>query len=76
MVYFRVKPECDNFRRFKRDKSGRLVCDGALIGGQLFTRYEFIKLANSAKCFEQVTIPKNRTYFFFGVRFECESEVD
>ena len=75
MVYFRVKPECDNFLRYKRDNNGRLVIDGILIGGELYTRYEFIKLENKASCFEQVSIPKNKTYFFFGARFADESEV-
>lgn len=75
MVYFRVKPEADNARRFTRDKKGRIVCNGILIANELYTRYEFIKLENGADCFEQVTIPKNKTYFFFGARFEMESEV-
>ena len=68
MVYYRVRKEFDNFPQNPRIHDGNI-----LIGGELFTKKEFNKLPYVyAGAFEKVDIPKNRTYYFFGARFQEE----
>ena len=68
MVYYRVRKEFDNFPQNPRIHDGNI-----LIGGELFTEKEFNKLPYVyAGAFEKVDIPKNKTYWFFGARFEKE----
>ena len=66
MIYYRVRKEYDNFPQNPRIHDGNI-----LIGGELFTEKEFNKLPYVyAGAFERVEIPKNQTYWFFGVRFQ------
>ena len=68
MVYYRVRKEFDNFPKNPRIHDGNI-----LIGEELFTEKEFNKLPYVyAGAFEKVDIPKNKTYWFFGARFEKE----
>ena len=68
MVYYRVRKEFDNFPQNPRIHDGNI-----LIGEELFTEKEFNRLPYVyAGAFEKVDIPKNKTYWFFGARFEKE----
>lgn len=74
MIYYKVKAEYDNkpLLRYK-EKNGfsYWINDGGiLIGNELFTPKEREKLAVKDCCFEKVEISKNKTYWFFGARFE------
>lgn len=74
MTYYRVKEEHDNRARFKYyEKNGfshYVKEDGILIGNELYTPKEREKIANKDRYFEKVEISKNKTYWFFGARFE------
>lgn len=77
MKYFRVRPQYDNRPLFKV-KGNRLINDGEfLIGNELFTEKEKEKLFRNHKIginhhlvFEEVFIPRTRTYTMFGARFQ------
>ena len=70
MKYYRVKQQYDQKKRYKWNNHGQSVHDGTiLIAGELYTPGEFKKLANCLEWFEEVEIPKNKIYFFFGARF-------
>lgn len=71
MLYYRVKPQYDNKKRYSRNYHGQVVADGSiLIANELYTPCEFAKLANCPAWFEKVNISKKNIYFFFGARFE------
>lgn len=70
MLYYKVKPECDNQTRYKKDRNGQCHIDGILVGDELYTPGEIKCIANQPECFEQVQVSKYNTYFFFGARFE------
>ena len=71
MLYYRVKPEYDNKKRYRWNDHGQGVADGSiLVGNELYTPGEFRKIANSPAWFDKIQINKNKTYFFFGARFE------
>lgn len=72
MIYLRVKPQYDNYRRnIKGD---------IFVGNELYTIKEFEKIkkeyhkniSDFYDIFEQVSISKKRVYWFFGARFEME----
>lgn len=70
MLYLRVKPEFDNYRKNNRNYD-------VFVANELYTVKEFEKIAKEYhkdktelnKMFEYVTISRKRTYFFFGARF-------
>ena len=73
MLYYRVKPEYDNKKRYRWNNHGQRVVDGSiLVGNELYTPGEFRKIANCPAWFDKIQINKNKTYFFFGARFESE----
>ena len=72
MLYYKVKPESDQFVIDKKHNF--------LIANELYTVREFEKIrynymkrgrgsAKLKECFTIIDIPKNKTYFFFGARF-------
>ena len=66
MVYYRVKKEYDNYPRNPKIRNGEI-----LIGYELYTEEELKKLPLApVGAFERVLIPKEKTHFCFGVRFE------
>lgn len=78
MLYYRVKPDADQFVINKK-------CD-ILIADELYTikefeklRYEFLKMGRGTvelkNKFEIVDIPRKQTYFFFGARFANDTGV-
>ena len=78
MTYYKVKPEFDNVQIIKNRK-----IFGFLVANELYTTKELEKLLNGARlcrcgikaaiqAFEKVEINKNKTYWFFGARFESE----
>lgn len=61
MLYWKVKPECDNKRR----------ADGSvLVANELYTTKEKEKFHISENALVPVEISKRCIYFFFGARFE------
>ena len=71
MLYYRVKPQYDNKKRYRWNNHGKVVGDDSiLVANELYTPCEFAKLANCPAWFEKVNISKNNIYFFFGARFE------
>lgn len=76
MLYYRVKPECDNERLYTIRRGKLVNCGDFLIGCRLYTAKEWEKAVNShvfrrnpAECVEEVEIPKSKIYWFFGARF-------
>ena len=77
MRYYRIKPQYDN-KPLCVIKRGKYVnCGDILIARELYTVKEWEKIVknhvfgyNPADCVEVVEIPKNKTYWFFGARFE------
>lgn len=68
MMYYRVREEFDQYPLNPRVRDGNI-----LVGGELFTEREFNKLPYVyAGAFEQINIPRNSTYWFFGARFAEE----
>ncbi len=61
MTYYRVRKEFDQKKLPKFD---------FLIANELYTARERKKLPISDEAFEKINIPKNKTYWFFGARFE------
>lgn len=72
MKYYKVKPEFDNKTRYKLTRSGACVPDSILVGNELYTVVERSKIANRKQMFDIVNIPKNKTFFSFGARFEIK----
>lgn len=72
MKYYRVKLEYDNATRYKLNRRGVCVPDSALVGNELYTEIERSKIANRKQMFDIVNIPKNKTFFSFGARFEMK----
>lgn len=72
MKYYRVKPEFDNVTRYRFTRRGVCVPDSILVGNELYTSVERSKIANRRQMFDVVEIPKNRTFFSFGARFEMK----
>ena len=79
MLYYRVKPENDQKRRYKFGRRVGLVVDGIYIGGELFTPSEVTREYRThlvgmerEKLFDPVEISKRRVYWSFGARFAVE----
>lgn len=81
MKFYRVKPKADQLQVWKVDeKRNRLICDGyVLVGNELYTEKELTKMfatrmikATFEDTFEEISISKRNTYWFFGCRFENE----
>ena len=75
MKYYRVKPEYDNKTRYKWNNHGQGVPNSILIANELYTPYEYARLANCPAWFEVVELSKRAVYTFFGARFESKMEV-
>lgn len=79
MTYYRVKPEYDNTTYTRIDKrTGKRMYHGFLVANELYTLKELERMRNDGvsglwdRKFEPVEVKKNRTYWFFGARFEME----
>lgn len=80
MNYYKVKPECDQTRVINKSKTnGCYKIYGYIFANELLTERELKREFNLSeeftpnfikKHFDIVNIPKNNTYFFFGVRKE------
>jgi hypothetical protein len=76
MLYFRVKPDLDQYPRYKYIAAGQKVKqDGFLIANELYTPGERQKIANAAKYFDRVEVSKKSVYWFFGARFSNDTGV-
>ena len=68
MTYYKVKPEYDQTYINPRIHDANI-----LVKNELYTEAERKKMKFvSDKCFEIVDIPRNKTGFFFGVRYAFE----
>ena len=70
MEYYKVLPQYDNKKRYRWNNGQRIPDGSILVANELYTPYEFAKLANCPAWFEKVNISKRNIYFFFGARFE------
>jgi hypothetical protein len=69
MKYYRVRKHADQFPKNPKVRDGNI-----LIANELYTEKEFNKLPYVyASAFEMVEIPKNKTYWSFGARFEAKN---
>ena len=73
MVYYRVRPECDQMPRILRHRYKR-VKDGVFTAFELYTCGELNKFDipwdKVYDIVERVVIKKTEVYWFFGCRFE------
>lgn len=85
MLYYRVRSCYDNRPRFKWCKSRPYKYHaGIYVGGELYTKKELEKEietttlteTQAATMFYPVEISKRRVYWFFGCRFEMDSDAD
>lgn len=68
MKYYRVKPQFDNKMKLnKRDEYA-----GIYIANELYTEKEAARQNLNMTFMELVEVSKNKTYWFFGARFENE----
>lgn len=72
MKFYMVKPEYDQCRRYTERPNHSLKVDGRLVRNELYTEKERAKLMNGDWMFEEVEVKKNRTYWFFGCRFNMD----
>ena len=82
MKYYKVNKKGDMVNIYKfRDSIKGLILTRTLIANELYTENELKRLlcgatlsgiGNNEKIFELVNIPKNKTFFNFGCRFECK----
>jgi len=81
MTYYKVLPQFDQAQVLKARRNGKLYIDRFLIANELYTPAEYHKLLKGADfrgcgikdntiIFEKIEASKNKTYFFFGARFE------
>ena len=69
MIYYRVRKEYDQMPKNPSVRDGNI-----LVADELYTTTEFNKLPFIyAGAFERVEIPKSRTYWLFGARFEIKA---
>lgn len=74
MKYYRVKKEYDQHPKDKT-KNGCYIKNGNFyIGGELYTEKEVEKKKLNKNFMEIVEAPKNKTYWFFGARFNTETK--
>lgn len=79
MLYFKVKTKYDNTTLTRIDKrNNKPMYYGFLVGNELYTIKEIEHMKKYGVCglydikFDLVEIPKNKTYFLFGARFEIK----
>ena len=76
MKYYKVKPECGGKTAYGFHRGGGLRVVGQYVAGELYTATE---LKRRGDCLympymDIVDIPKNKTFFNFGVRFEMPEQ--
>ena len=84
MKYYQVLPKFDGLQVLRwSDRARGLIVKRELIAGELYARGEFKRLLAGAdfrtrpglyltggeQVFQEVTIPKTKTYWMFGARF-------
>lgn len=75
MIYYRVKPECDQTPRIKFHRyAHKRVQDGIFVANELYTSREldefYIPFDKVLDIFDRVVVKKTEVYWFFGSRFE------
>ena len=74
MKYYRVKPEYDGKTAFAFHRGGGLDVVGEYVANQLYTATE-LKRRRDCLCenyMDVVDIPKSKTYFDSGIRYEMK----
>ena len=83
MKYYQVLPKFDGLQVWRwSDRARALVLDRELVPGELLTPAVYNRVMrcdfrtpgrgwvrDGVQLFQEVTIPKNKTYWFFGARF-------
>lgn len=77
MLYYRVKPDMDNRKRYVYvgGSNQKIKVDGILVGNELYTPRERERIANADKFFDAVEISRKNVYWFFGARFSNDTGV-
>lgn len=73
MTYFKVKTEASGLKLWeicKNPSNSLAPTDYFLIGGELYTSNEVVKLKIPLKYLEEIDIDENQTYFLFNTRFQ------
>ena len=72
MKYYRVKPGCGGKTAFAFHRGGGLRIVGQYIANELYTKTELKRRHDCmyVQYMDVVEIPKNKTFFSFGARFE------
>lgn len=75
MKYYRVKPEYDHAIAFGFGRRGGTRIVGSYIGNELYTKTELKRRGDFgyAQYMDKVDIPKSKTFFSFGARFEAKN---
>lgn len=69
MIFYRVMPKYDNFRKpMKRNAPNFDI----YIANELYTKKEAEQQKLNLGYMEAIEIPKNKTYWFFGARFAID----
>lgn len=74
MKFYKVKKEYDQKPLYKFYKTKNHVPYSFLIANELYTDAELKKFNVDPICFDVVEIPKNKTYWSFGARFESRNK--
>lgn len=79
MKYYKVRPEYDGRRVYRRNKNGYYEVVFELVQNELFTPAEMARYIldrrvdgtrNNMEAFEAVEISRRKIHWFFGARFE------
>lgn len=79
MKYYRVKPEHDQRPRIKYSRYPKNRKPwGIYVANELYTATElkqlYVQYERFSDIFEEVRIPKNQIYWFFGCRFAIDTD--
>ena len=74
MKYYRVKPEYGGYTAYGFHRGGGLRVVGQYVANELYTATELKRRGDELymNYMDIVNIPKNKTFFSFGARFEMK----
>ena len=65
MIYYRVLPQYD-----QKNKNKGILNGNIYVANELYTLKEVEKQDLNTAYLKKIEVPKNKVYWFFGVRFE------